>query len=648
MLNTKLLGGTASAPATYVEDVFSTWLTTGAGANITVNNGIDLAGKGGMVWQKTRTSAGANTLFDTARGANYGLFSNATNAQSFSSNWLPTFNSNGFVIGTDNNLCTSGTTGVNWTFRKAPKFFDVVTYTGNGAGAQTISHNLGSTPGMIIVKNTSATGAWWVYHRGLADASNKFLRLDSANAAGDTGTPTWNPTSTTFSASETQFSLNTTGATYVAYLFAHDAGGFGTAGTDNVISCGSFTVDGTGKATVNLGYEPQYLMIKPVSGTYGTGNWQVMDVMRGFSQTNSQLLRPNTSGSEVTTQSGTLNDWAIPTATGFNIPTNLDGVTNTTYIYMAIRRPMKPPTSGTEVFSPIAATTGVQTTGFTIDSQLLSFRGGNAITTSQFVDRLRGVSTTTTELGRYLITSSTAAESNTYANSSNSWNNTGFKVPQNYDGTSSVFYSFRRASGFFDVVCYTGTGSARTVTHNLGVVPELMIVKGRSVNDDWSVYSQGTGNTDYLILNSTAAKATGASFWNNTSPTSSVFSLGTNGALNSNGGTFVSYLFATLAGVSKVFSYTGNGSSQTINCAFTAGARLVLIKRTDSTGDWYIWDSARGIVSGNDPRLSLNSTAAEVTSDDTIDPDSSGFVVNQVAATNVNVSSATYIGLAIA
>ena len=103
-----------------------------------------------------------------------------------------------------------------------------------------------------------------------------------------------------------------------------------------------------------------------------------------------------------------------------------------------------------------------------------------------------------------------------------------------------------------------------------------------------------------------------------------------------------------MPGISKVGSYTGNGSSQTINCAFTTGARFVLIKRTDNSGDWYVWDTARGIVSGNDPRISLNAETAEVTSDDTIDPDSTGFIVNQVAATNVNVNAATYIYLAIA
>lgn len=119
------------------------------------------------------------------------------------------------------------------------------------------------------------------------------------------------------------------------------------------------------------------------------------------------------------------------------------------------------------------------------------------------------------------------------------------------------------------------------------------------------------------------------------------------GNVNSNGNNGVAYLFASLPGVSKVGSYTGNGSSQTINCGFSAGARFVLIKRTDAAGDWFVWDTARGIVSANDPHLSLNTTAAEVTGDDSVDPDSTGFIVNQNAATNINVASATYIFLSV-
>lgn len=219
----------------------------------------------------------------------------------------------------------------------------------------------------------------------------------------------------------------------------------------------------------------------------------------------------------------------------------------------------------------------------------------------------------------------------------------------NASANTYINYLFDRAPGFFDVVCYTGTGVARTVTHNLAAVPELMIVKCRSAAALWLVYSSATGSNYYSVLNTTAAKAEDAAVWNNTTPTASVFSLGNAWVeANQSGQTYVNYLFATCPGVSKVFNYTGNGSSQTINCGFTGGARFVMIKRTDSTGDWYVWDSARGIVAGNDPYLRLNSTAAEVTSNDTIDTDSTGFVVNQVAATNVNVNAATYIGLAIA
>ena len=160
-------------------------------------------------------------------------------------------------------------------------------------------------------------------------------------------------------------------------------------------------------------------------------------------------------------------------------------------------------------------------------------------------------------------------------------------------------------------------------------------------------------NTGYnAFLNTTAAVAQNLDFsYLATAFTSSDFRVTYNESTtpqNASAATYVAYLFATLAGISKVGSYTGNGSSLTINCGFTTGARFILIKRTDSTGDWYMWDTVRGIIAGNDPHLSLNTTAAEVTSDDSIDPDTSGFIVNQLAATNVNVTSATYIFLAYA
>jgi hypothetical protein len=236
------------------------------------------------------------------------------------------------------------------------------------------------------------------------------------------------------------------------------------------------------------------------------------------------------------------------------------------------------------------------------------------------------------------------------ADTNGSWNGT--------TGQSVLAYGVRRARRFFDVVAYTGTGTAKTESHALDVAPELMIVKGRSNANDGAVYVAGLGATQRLALfanTGSAATATDSTAWNSIAPTSTLFTVGTSGSTNANANAYIAYLFASLPGVSRVGSYTGNGgtagsagTSQTINCGFTTGARFVLIKRTDATGDWYIWDTVRGIVAANDPRLSLNTLAAEVTTDDSLDPDSTGFIVNQLAATNINVTGATYIYLAIA
>jgi hypothetical protein len=300
-----------------------------------------------------------------------------------------------------------------------------------------------------------------------------------------------------------------------------------------------------------------------------------------------------------------------------------------------------------------AATGTVITTGFPVDAQIIQYRtpsGGNVL----WQDRLRRVNTTDTETNNPILTSNdTSAESSTFS-TTRYWNNTGYQISASLTGQNRIYWNFRRAPGFFDVVCYTGTGTtAQNVFHNLGAVPELIIFKSRSAAGSWIVFSQMTSsgvNRSFLNL----TNATTSYLWTDgiglsSQPTSTLMAMDTaNTNLHTSGVTYVAYLFATCLGVSKVGSYTGNGSSQTIACGFTSGARFVMIKRTDSTGDWYVWDTARGIVSGNDPHLSLNTTAAEVTTDDTIDPDNSGFIVNQVAATNVNVSSATYIFLAIA
>lgn len=662
-------GTSESIESLYIEDVFNTYLYSGDSGTQTITTGLDLATNGGLVWIKSRTNSQTGHAWtDTARGAGTGsdviqtniLASNSTNGTGGGlpnnlNDYLSAFTTTGFTVvasagANDATKITnrSPETYTAWSFEKKTKFFDIVTYTGTGS-ARTISHNLGSVPGCIIIKRTDAAGPWPVYHTALANT--EYLTLQSSNIK-VTGSSFWNsttPTSTVFSLGP-DTSVNASGGTFVAYLFAHNAGGFGASGTDNVISCGSYVGTGVSGNSVNIGYEPQFVMFK--SADVATGNWFVLDSMRGFGVAESNYFFANTLNNDTNANPTGIS----PTATGFSLPTtstsyNQSGVT---YIYVAIRRgPMKTPTSGTSVFSPITANAvagTVQTTNFVVDSQWKAERGATDALNTSVDDRIRAFSSSSTAKGRYLITSATAAEATTQA-TTRLWNNTGFQIPTYYASVSTIFWNFARARGFFDVVCYSGNGvSGTTQAHNLGVVPELMFVKTRTgaTTNPFQVYVAPLGPTRYMQLNSTGSFQTGTNRWNDTAPTSTVFTLGDSGDVNNASRTYVAYLFATLAGISKVGSYTGTGALQTVDCGFTSGARFVLIKRTDTTGDWYVYDSARGISSGNDPYLLWNTTAGDVTGTNYLDTDTTGFKVTAAAPAGLNGSGGTFIFLAIA
>ena len=623
--------GSGGGGPEYVEDVFSTYLYRGNGSTQTITNGIDLAGEGGLVWQKVRSSAGyRHFLFDTERAFNNYISSNTADVQS-SLAALSSFNSDGVTLTSDGNVNGSGIDSVLWTFRKSPNFFDVVTWTGNST-PRTISHNLGSVPGCIFVKRLDGLGSDWnVYHRSLGNSAR--LLLNATAQAYDVGNVCWNstdPTDTVFSLG-TNSGVNTNGATYVAYLFAHDAGGFSEEEDQNIISCGSYTA--TGNDDIELGFEPQWILHKRANTDSA---WYIQDVQRGMALTQSKHLSPNTATAEGTF-SGNITS---PTATGFH-----NGLWGSgTIIYIAIRRPMKTPESGTEVFAidtagGTAPNPPLYNAGFPVDMAIFALE----LSTS-FDNRLH-----TRLLGETsLATNSTRAEAAATEGDfdyQDGWNSDVFT------NATYISWMFKRAPSVFDVVCYTGTSVAHTEAHNLGVAPELMIVKNRTNgngNQNWQVYSSTLGASARLQLNSTDPVFTGTFIWNHTAPTSSVFSLSTSAFVNGGSDTYVAYLFASLPNISKVSSYTGTGADLNVDCGFSAGARFILIKRTDASGDWYVWDSLRGITAGNDPYLLLNSTAAEVTSTDYIDPLSSGFTVTSNASSTVNVNTGTYIFLAIA
>jgi hypothetical protein len=602
-------------------------------------------GAGGLVWVKSRSNTTGNRVFDSVRGDYNFLETNSSGAEVNNTNQI-SLNSNGFSTGSSVNTNDNGKDYASWTFRKAPKFFDVVTYTGDNTGDRVLNHNVG-TVGAVFVKNLTSgdnySGNWCVHHRSLGTNQSAFLNLNTTAASGSgTGiNPVFSSTDTTVTIRGGGIGeLNEGGVDYVAYLFAHNDGDgeFGESGDQDIIKCGSYTGNGSSDGPeIDLGFEPQWLLIKrtELSGN----NWVLMDVMRGMPNPSGYAwLYPNTSNAEA---GETASSQCYPTPTGFKITsagTNLNANTGT-YIYIAIRRPMKTPESGTEVFATAfdaGATDPTYVSGFVADMGIQTNTGGyNKRVSSRLTS------------GRFLEADNTGAESTSTSNYTwdfmDGWNN------QTINSTW-LSWMWKRAPGFFDVVCYTGDSSGtRAIPHNLGVAPEMIILKRRNAAGGWLVYHSGADATSpenfYARLDTDSDFSESSLLLNNTAPTDTEFTVSS----SSNGSyQYVAYLFASLDGISKVGSYTGDGNaSQTINCGFSTGARFVLIKRTGTTSDWYVWDSERGIVAGNDPFLRLNTTDAENTSD-SIDPDSSGFIANNDTGIGLNSSGYTYIFYAIA
>jgi hypothetical protein len=390
-----------------------------------------------------------------------------------------------------------------------------------------------------------------------------------------------------------------------------------------------------------------------IKNSGATGDWNILDNMRGlFVRVTGGTLRANTSDAEFNAE------WVSPTATGFTLDTTSTeaNASGNTYIYIAIRRgPMRVPTTGTSVFGLNARTgTGADAT----------VTGGAGVTDLAIIKN-RGSTPNWFWASRmtkngFLSSNATTAEisANTTALQSNPWDvMDGVKVgttstATNASGSTFINYLFKRAPGFMDVCFYTGTGATgQTINHNLGFVPEFYVAKVRSTSgaDGWQTYWSVVPNplNIYLPINSSNARDTNTNAWQTPTSTQIKIGAGLAGYINAANETYVAYLFASAPGVSKVGSYTGNDDVQTINCGFTGGARFVMIKRTDSAEDWFIFDTARGINVGDDKILSLNTTAAEVTNRNNVSPASVGFEVNNDGG-YCNASGGTYIFLAIA
>ena len=249
------------------------------------------------------------------------------------------------------------------------------------------------------------------------------------------------------------------------------------------------------------------------------------------------------------------------------------------------------------------------------------------------------------------FTLGTSAEPNTSSGTYVGWNwKANGAGSANTDGSINSTVSANTTSGF-SIVNYTGTGSNATIGHGLGAVPKMFIARNITDAEQWTTYHVGldaTAPQNYHVrLNTNDARIDEAAVWNDTAPTSSVFSVGSSGAPNGNGDNHIAYCFADVQGYSKFGSYTGNGNSDGPMIVTGMKPAWLMIKKSSATEEWYMYDNKRTPFNEIAKGLAANLSGAEFDTGATIDFLSNGFK-NTGTNTGTNASGATYIYMAFA
>ncbi len=290
--------------------------------------------------------------------------------------------------------------------------------------------------------------------------------------------------------------------------------------------------------------------------------------------------------------------------------------------------------------------------------------GSNTNEWHMWADQVRGS-------GYYIASNSNASQTST-TNDLKSWQSDGFtlgtdnKVNQgssphtyaawnwkangqgssNTDGSINTTYTSVNTTAGFSICKWTGTGNAATIGHGLGAVPKMIIVKNLSSSTDWYCYNVNNGNTHSILLNSDSAKVGAyADNWNNTTPTSSVFSVGDSSSTGgASGNNMIAYCFAEKTGYSKFGSYTGNGNADGTFVYTGMRPSFVIFKRTDSTSNWRLFDNKRLGYNSSNSQLYPNLQNPEDTGTN-LDMCSNGFKILTTSG-DMNSSGGTYIYMA--
>jgi hypothetical protein len=286
-------------------------------------------------------------------------------------------------------------------------------------------------------------------------------------------------------------------------------------------------------------------------------------------------------------------------------------------------------------------------TGLKFAPDLVWIKSRSSATNHEIFDKVRGAT-----LALYSnTTGAEAVDNNGYLSAFTSDGYTlsaGGSSINNVNGSTRTFVDWAWKEGAaqgFDILTFSPNGAGTTtINHSLGVAPSMIITKTRAAVGSWTTYHAALGNTQYVSLNLTNAAAAGSTIWNNTSPTSTQFTLGSAFA---GAGTMVAYLFADVAGFSKFGSYTGNGSTDGPFVFLGFKARWLMIKRTDAATSWFVYDTARNTYNAIGNELKTELSDAEATNSADMDITASGFKL-RVSGTARNASGGTYIYAAFA
>jgi len=649
---------------------FNTVLYTGNDTNTSYTRNITGVGfQPDLVWIKSRDTTGfEHALFDSVRGAGASkiLSSDTTGAQGWTSGApMSAFITDGFSIqprspwNSNNLINKNGDDFVAWNFKAGGAAvantdgtinsqvsanntlgFSIVSFTGTSSNVS-VGHGLDAAPELFIIK-TLSTDNWWAYTTAI-DGTMDYLVLNSTVAAGN-GTQSL-PTSSVFYQNQTNASI--------AYCFTSKPG---------FSKVGSYTGNGSANGPmVQTGFEPAFVMLKGAVTSNAT-NWWIFDNKRNPTNPLGKGLIANLSAAEQA--QGTYLDFY---SNGFAILSGNGEFNNTgdTYIYLAFAAdgstatPSLANSFAPEIYTGNGGTQAITGTGFKPDLTWVKSRNINY--DHQLHDSVRGA-------GYGLISNNTGAQ--TFYNTITSFDSNGFTVDANSyigtnasgktfvswnwkaggtpsintDGTITSIVSANQAAGF-SIVKYTGNNTAgATVAHGMDAVPELIIWKSLTSVSGWKVYcNQFTSPTTQIVeLQASAAVSTNTVFINGTAPSTSLITLGAYGDTNASGQDIVTYCFTSISGYSKVGTYSGTASANSITTGFEPG--FIMIKRTDSAGNWVIMDSARGMGS-NAYALLPNLTDSESGGWNTAFT-ATGFTISSAEAW-INASGGTYIYLAI-